>query len=123
MTDAQDSNAQSRKWHVDDSQDGSRSFGRTRQLTGGSTDIVGGLTAKEGVQTMLNTPNWQGTGVINDIPSRAPEPQSSVATPSVHPHERAIEKDVVGHEAEELELGRAAQYALREVLDSIEAAK
>ena len=121
--DTPDPDLDPKRWHADNSRDGSRTSGPGRQLTGKSAEVGSGLVAKEGVQTMLNMSNWQGTGVINDIPSHAPEPRSSVATPNAYPHERTYERDVVGHEAEELELGRAAQYALREVLDSIEAAK
>jgi len=72
---------------------------------------------------MLNTTNWQGTGVINDIPTPAPDTHSGVATPSVYQHEKRTERETSAQDSDEFELGRAAQYALREVLDSIEAAK
>ena len=84
----------------------------------------------EKLKVLLNTVNWQGTGVINNIPTQDAERPSGYAS-SVPPLSRAessVHRDRPDSEhlalsAEESEVGRAAQLALREVLDSIEAAR
>lgn len=95
--------------------------------------------------TMLNSANWQATGVINNLPPRAPsrnqnkhtsEEASSAATAqSYHIPERKEERSTHRLERpdyenegmwrlqQDAEMGRAAEMALREVLGSLEAAQ
>lgn len=86
----------------------------------------------------VNAPSWLATGVINNLPARAPSRGYS-ATPTSGQAQRAQEmrKDSSGNRTqrpeygnedmwklqETAEVGRAAELALREVLGSLEAAK
>lgn len=86
----------------------------------------------------VNAPSWQATGVINNLPARAPSRGYS-STPTSAQAQRAQEmrKDSSGNRTqrpeygnedvwksqESAEVGRAAELALREVLGSLEAAK
>ena len=75
------------------------------------------------VRTVLNRLNWQSTGVINDIPPVTREDES----PFGRRHSRGVfVKEEIIHKRnalEERERARAAEYALREVLGSVNAAK
>lgn len=94
-----------------------------------------------GIQTYFNAPNWQATGVINDLPARAPS-RSHNATPTTgrtgqaermqemrrdHAGNRIERPDYVTEDMwklqEQAEVGKAAEMALREVLGSLEAAR
>jgi len=74
-------------------------------------------------KTTFNPANWQATGVINDIPSNANSEQ--ISTPASYGNQHIDESSLVAQSAgiEGDEVGKAAQLALREVLDSLEAAK
>lgn len=87
-------------------------------------------------QTLLNHANWQATGVINNLPPRAPsrnDAQPSGQAQRIHEMRRdtagnKVQRPEYGDEGmwklqEAAELGRAAEMALREVLGSLEAAQ
>lgn len=82
------------------------------------------MRAGDRMKVSFNTANWQATGVINDIPSNAHAEQISTPTSyGTHHIEDAprIQFESTGLEIDEV--GKAAQLALREVLDSLEAAR
>ena len=72
----------------------------------------------------FNRPSWQATGVINDLPPvirespSYPKPRNTVRRASTK-EEIARKQDAL----EEKERGRAAELALKEVLESVKAAK
>lgn len=76
------------------------------------------------VTVSLNRPNWQATGVINDLPPvirespSYPKPRNMIRMISAK--EEIIRKQDA---LEEKERGRAAELALKEVLESVKAAK
>ena len=75
------------------------------------------------IRTYLNKPNWQSTGVINDIPSVADQaPYARMHSPS---RRASVKEEIVHKQAvlEERDRARAAELALREVLDNVQAAK
>lgn len=91
----------------------------------------------DGMHMSLNTANWQATGVINNLPPRAPS-RNNTAAPTSQAHRiDAMRRDAAGARIErpeydsedtsklreDAEVGRAAELALREVLGSLEAAK
>lgn len=76
------------------------------------------------VRISLNRPSWQATGVINDLPPVVrespsyPKPRNMIR--------RALTKGEILRKQdalEERERGRAAELALREVLESVKSAK
>ncbi|KAF7190070.1 hypothetical protein HII31_08401 [Pseudocercospora fuligena] len=89
--------------------------------------------------TFFNRAHWQATGVINNLPPRAPS-RGSGESPQPHPGQaqrvQQMRRDDTGtrierpqYEGESMwklqeaaELGRAAEMALREILGSVEAA-
>ncbi|KAM0723945.1 hypothetical protein Q7P37_000936 [Cladosporium fusiforme] len=87
----------------------------------------------------MNAPSWHSTGVINDIPPRAPSrPNADAAATSQAQRVRDMRRDnnsgqrIQRPEAEtentwklqeQAETGRAAEMALREVLGSLKAAR
>ena len=87
------------------------------------------------MRTVFNSMNWQATGVINNLPPqeaarretfanqirRQEHLQESTSTPRDSMDGGSLES--LTKLTEERETGRAAQMALREVLDSVEAAK
>ncbi|KAI6802041.1 hypothetical protein KC363_g3244 [Hortaea werneckii] len=92
------------------------------------------------VQTSFNAPNWQATGVINDLPPRRPSSNPSQRHSEQSGQVQRIQqmrKDNAGNrmqrpETEDMstmklqeaaEVGRAAELALREIMGSLEAAK
>ncbi|OTA24154.1 hypothetical protein BTJ68_12613 [Hortaea werneckii EXF-2000] len=92
------------------------------------------------VQTSFNAPNWQATGVINDLPPRRPSSNPSQRQSEQSGQVQRIQqmrKDNAGNrvqrpETEDMstlklqeaaEVGRAAELALREIMGSLEAAK
>ncbi|MCJ1253521.1 hypothetical protein MMC24_001333 [Lignoscripta atroalba] len=80
---------------------------------------------RELVHTRLNTANWQATGVINDIP---PTPRDEQPRYELRrdPTRRISSKNELAQRQKAMEdrdRGRAAELALREVLDSVKAAK
>ncbi|MCJ1309736.1 hypothetical protein MMC25_003397 [Agyrium rufum] len=76
------------------------------------------------VAIRLNHPNWQSTGVINNLP---PTPRQIGARydPRRDFQRSSIKEDLVKkqRQVEERDKGKAAELALREVLDSLRAAK
>jgi len=76
------------------------------------------------MKVSFNTANWQATGVINDIPSNTHAEQTSTPASYGNQHGEGApntQTESTGPEGDEV--GKAAQLALREVLDSLEAAK
>lgn len=89
-------------------------------------NMSGGHDARAGdrMKVTFNAANWQATGVINDIPSNAHAEQ--ISTPASYGTQHGEDAsntqiESIGPEADEV--GKAAQLALREVLDSLEAAR
>lgn len=93
--------------------------------------------AREGI--FVNTPSWQSTGVINNLPPRAPSRSDADASATgqaqrvqemrrdtssgqllQRPDPRALDNQRLQEQAE---IGRAAEMALREVLGSLQAAR
>ena len=75
------------------------------------------------VRTVLNRPNWQSTGVINDIP---PVPREDESPFGRRPSRgRSVKEEIAQRQTalEERERARAAELALQEVLGSVKAAK
>ena len=76
------------------------------------------------VRISLNRPTWQATGVINDLPPvirespSYPKPRNMIRRASTK-EEILRKQDAL----EERERGRAAELALREVLESVKSAK
>jgi len=81
------------------------------------------LMPGERIRLKFNEPNWQSTGVINNLP-----PRSMSAVPqlrrqlSKHQSHKA-EKDRQQKILEDLDNGRAAELALKEVLRSVREAR
>jgi hypothetical protein len=107
--------------------------GRTNE----NTPAVSPILAREGSGGLyaLNTPGWESTGVINNIPPRAP-PRASVDASATGQAQRVQEmrRDTASGQPmqrpgdgqklqEQAEIGRAAEMALREVLGSLQAAR
>jgi len=89
------------------------------------------------VRSRFNAPNWQATGVINNLPPRTSS-RIDGAPPSGQAHRiQEMRRDKAGNKVqrpdhendgmlklqEAAEVGRTAELALREVLSSLEAAK
>ena len=122
-------NNNSRLQHDDDagSDRGTPTGQWARRMTISSQDTAGGASSAMGVSPVnlrdsrfgLNTANWQSTGVINNLPPRAPEAASSSGRMTLaHMQRSAQAKD-----QDSLDDAKAAELALRELLDSFEAAK
>lgn len=109
----------------------------TMMTDGSSTTSPLNMHKDDVVQTSFNAPNWQATGVINNLPPRVPSRNDNAATPTGQAQRiQEMRRDVTGkkiqrpdHDQEALlklhedaEVGRAAELALREVLGSLEAA-
>ncbi|EMC99688.1 hypothetical protein BAUCODRAFT_153833 [Baudoinia panamericana UAMH 10762] len=91
----------------------------------------------ETMQTSLNAPNWQATGVINNLPPRAPSRNDTVPPSGQAERMQAMRRDDTGKRVErpsfdedailklqeDAEVGRTAELALRELLASLEAAR
>jgi hypothetical protein len=107
--------------------------GRTNE----STPAVSPVLAREGSGhgVFVNVPSWQSTGVINNIPPRAP-PRPNVDASATGQAQRVQEmrRDTASGQPmqrpgdaqkaqEQAEIGRAAEMALREVLGSLQAAR
>lgn len=79
----------------------------------------------ESMKTFVNQPNWQATGVINDLPSVSPK------TPSIWATRRPMKgrgqtREYVSSRRGLISVAdeaRAAELALKEVLESVKAAK
>ena len=76
------------------------------------------------VRLSLNRPSWHTTGVINDLPPVIRDPPSYPKPRNTIRRTSTKEDLVRKHDAlEDRERGRAAELALREVLESVKAAK
>ena len=89
----------------------------------------------ENSRNLFNTANWQATGVINDLPAPAVRDEEMTA-PDMPTHplsgwnsagtiaDSGVQKSPAVRDLNEVEENNsAAQFALREVLESLEAAK
>lgn len=79
----------------------------------------------EPVKTYLNKASWQSTGVINNLPQVPKgDTENHLNGPTLGPRS-SIKQDLVRkHEIREIiDQGRAAELALKEVLESVKAAK
>ena len=96
-----------------------------RSPIGSRPYVNGDPSNANNVQLSFNQPSWEATGVMNDLPM-----PSSNGTPRLNTrrddHQRASQKnDLLRRQKalEERDRGRAAELALKEVLDSVRAAK
>lgn len=110
---------------------------RTKDSTPAGSPVV----AREGTGRggFVNVPSWQSTGVINNIPPRAPSRTNTDATATgqaqrlqdmrrdtgsgQRTQRPEPETDSAWKVQEQLETGRAAEMALREVMGSLKAAR
>lgn len=92
----------------------------------------------EKYQTFLNAPNWQATGIINNLPPRVPS-RSHAPTPTGQTQRmHEMRKDTMTGQKiqrpdyevesmwklqEDAEVGRAAELAFRELMSSLQAAQ
>ena len=77
------------------------------------------------VRTFWNTANWQATGVINNLPPTPREDQGAQFQRRTPPRGASIKEELTRRQTglEERDRGRAAELALKEVLESLKAAK
>lgn len=121
-------NNNSRLQHDDDagSDRGTPTGQWARRMTISSQDTAGGASSAMGVSPVnlrdsrfgLNTTNWQGTGVINNLPPRMSDPSSSNRMTVAQ-----IQRSSQAKDQDSQDDAKAAELALREVLDSLEAAR
>lgn len=77
----------------------------------------------EPIRTYLNKANWQSTGVINDLP---PIADHTLYSRALSPSRRPSVKEEIIHKQnmlEERDRARAAELALKEVLENVKAAR
>lgn len=79
----------------------------------------------EPMKTFVNQANWQATGVINDLPSVSPKDPSIWATSRALTGKGQAREDVSRRQGmiTAADEARAAELALKEVLESVKAAK
>lgn len=95
-----------------------------------SIDLLNGKPAG-GVRTKLNTPNWHTTGVINDLDAHkltgektpAPTPTGTKRNWGTYETGQRDTLDSRGDAGGDKDTVRALELALREVLDSLQAAR
>lgn len=95
-------------------------------MTISSQDTAGGASSAMGISPVnlrdsrfgLNTANWQGTGVINNLPPRMSEPSAANRMSIAQ-----IQRSNQAKDQESQDDAKAAELALRELLDSFEAAR
>lgn len=77
------------------------------------------------VRTYWNTANWQATGVINNLPPTPAEEQVAQFQRRTSSRRASIKEDLSRRQSslEERDRGRAAELALKEVLESVKAAR
>ena len=94
---------------------------RSPSTQGGFT----GLSNSDGapLRTVLNRPNWQSTGVINDLPPVSREDDSQFGRRT--PRRMSVKEEISNKQnaLEERDRARAAELALQEVLGTVKAAK
>ena len=66
----------------------------------------------------VNKPGWEATGVMNDLPPRI-EPRPADRRESSRRDQLKVDLDQRQNLADELDTGRAAQLALKEILDTV----
>lgn len=94
---------------------------RSPSTQGGYANVQ--LSDSAPVRTVLNRPNWQSTGVINDLPPVSRENESQFGR---RPSRRvSVKEEIINKQnaLEERDRARAAELALQEVLGSVKAAK
>ena len=97
-----------------------------RRMTISSQDTAGGASSAMGISPVnlrdsrfgLNTTSWQGTGVINNLP-----PRMSDSSSSNHMNPALVQRSSQAKDQESQDNAKAAELALRELLDSLEAAR
>ena len=110
---------------------------RTKDNTPAGSPVM--PRASSGRGSFVNMPSWQSTGVINNIPPRAPSRTNTDATATgqaqrlqdmrrdtgsgQQTQRPEPETDSAWKVQEQIETGRAAEMALREVLGSLKAAR
>ena len=72
-----------------------------------------------------NKPDWTSTGVINDLPTKLGDGRPATRNPRVTSRRTSVKEELGRKEVAlaERDRARAAEYALREVLSSVKAAK
>ena len=77
------------------------------------------------VKTYWNTATWHATGVINDLPPTPREDQGAHFQKRTPPRRASIKEELTRRQTglEERDRGRAAELALKEILESMKAAK
>lgn len=126
-------NKSDRQWRETDD----RGMLRTSDNTPAASPVLAREGSGRGV--FVNTPSWQSTGVINNIPPRAPSRANTDAaatgqaqrvqemrrdtTSGVRTQRPAQEVEDVGKLREQAETGKAAEMALREIMGSLQAAR
>ena len=77
------------------------------------------------IKTFWNTANWQATGVINDLPPTPREDQGAHFQRRTPSRGASIKEELTRRQTglEERDRGRAAELALKEILESVKAAK
>lgn len=113
----------------------------TRSILGDQSQLIrspstGETSLRQSYGVLLNKPHWLATGVINDLPPREDPLQRVKSAPQEHATNgsddvvsrwrsdlREAEKEVQARLLDQLDRGKAADLALREVLNSITEAK
>lgn len=105
-------------WAADAREDSRKSFDER------DTAVQSPVSHRNGekVNMIFNRMNWQSTGVINDLPPRQVDGSVSGLS-SIAPGQQKVDEESIRRLAEEREIGKAAELALREVLGSVEAAR
>lgn len=70
------------------------------------------------VNWTVNKPGWEATGVMNDLPPRL-EPRPTERKDVPKRDQMKADLDQRQRLADELDTGRAAQLALKEILDTV----
>jgi hypothetical protein len=97
---------------------------------------TGEISLRQSYGILLNKPNWLATGVINDLPPREDPLQRVNSAPQRHARRgsddvvsswrsdlREAEKEMQARLLDQLDRGKAADLALREVLNSVTEAR
>ena len=82
-------------------------------------------TEKGPIKTYLNQPNWQATGVINDLPPLSVDDQPGIVHRRALSKAGSVKEDLTRRQRvlEERDRGQAAELALKEVLENVKSAK
>ena len=99
---------------------------RDRRSSSIPKSLTNALNAEDGaVKTFWNQPNWQATGVINDIPQIATDDQVTVVRRQIPSRNGSVKEDVKRRQRtlDDRDRGQAAELALKEVLENIKSAR